>query len=256
MKRLVLLTAILSSIFLLSACTLSGKPVEPPTPTFAFPSPAATLQPTATVEIPLPTAALPTLAPSPTAVPTPQAVLPIEASVAFDNYILRAGPGRLFERVAVYEPGSQVWVLGRCMGLDWVMVETSDHRAGWMNTAGLEYLGDFSSLPVYTYPGAVILRGHVRNADQSPAAGIGVAVLPAGSSDADMREDVTTGTDGTWYAYLPDNSRGEWQVQAVSYRCPTAAPEGECQSPGTFPPAQVITLPDALNVSIEMRILP
>ncbi len=252
MKKMIFV--IFLSLILISGCTSRKSPTPQPAPPQVrqmSPTQVATY-----TEIPLPTAALPTLAPSPTLTPTPESILPIAASVAFDNYILRAGPGRLFDRVAMYSSGTSIQVLGRSMGIDWVMVQTADQRIGWMNTVGLEHLGDFSSLPIFKYPDAVMLGGHVWNLDKSPASGIGIRLIPAGSKDDDQREDVTTGPDGAWYAYLPAGSSGAWEVHAVSYSCPANVPTGQCTISGNLPASMTVSLPEALNVSIEMSMQP
>lgn len=245
---------ILFALILFSGCTFVNKPTPQPAPPQVRHMPPT--QVVTATEIPLPTAALPTLAPSPTQPPTQAAVLPIEASVSYDNYILRAGPGRLFERVSMYPSGAQILVLGRSMGMDWVMVQTSDQRIGWMNTVGIEQLGDFSSLPIYKSPGAVMLSGHVWNLDGLPAEGIVIRLIPAGSKDDDQREDVTTGPDGAWYAYLPAGSSGAWEVHAVSERCAANVPDGQCAIKGNLPESMTISLPEALNVSVEMSMQP
>lgn len=250
MKKISILAIVIVILVLTGACSVRVTPAAPPTVTLALLPPTATASlPTATLQ---PTAALPTLQPSPAASPTARPVLPIAATVSMDSLILREGPGRLFGRVALYDSGSQVSVLGRVTGDNWVLVQTDDHRSGWMITAGLEHLGDFSSLPVYTYQGAIMLTGHVWYADRSPVSGVTVAVFPSGSTDDNLREDVLTGPDGTWYAYLPGNSKGQWEVQVVS--CPAGLDLEACRE--TLPPGQVVTLPDAAEVSIEMSFKP
>jgi hypothetical protein len=252
MKKLTVV--ILLSLLLISGCRVDQSPTpQPAPPQVRQMSPTQVAVPT---EIPLPTAALPTLAPSPTFTPTPEAVLPIQASVASDNYILRAGPGRLFERVSMYSSGAEIRVLGRSMGIDWVMVQTADQRIGWMNTGGLDHLGDFSSLPIFKYPDAVMLSGHVWNLDGSPAQGIGMRLIPAGSKDGNQREDITTGADGAWYAYLPAGSSGAWEVHAVSHKCAADVPVEQCTINGNLPESMTISLPEALNVNIEMSMQP
>jgi hypothetical protein len=176
--------------------------------------------------------------------------------VVFDYFILREGPGRLFDRVAMYASGSQVLVLARAQGSEWVLVQTEDFQSGWMNTAGLKTLGDFSPLPIYQYPGAVMLSGHVWNIDQSPAPRIGVRVQPLDNMDPNLMENVTTGLDGTWYAFLPANASGSWEVQAVSYGCPPEVPVGQCSIVGNLPDRMTITLPDALSVNLELSLRP
>jgi len=250
MKNLSILGIAILLLTLLGACSVRETPAAPPTATLPLLLPTATEAiATATLQ---PTPALPTPQPTPTVSPTPRPVLPIPAIVTFDNFILRDGPGRLFSRVAMYTSGSQVTVLGRAMGNDWVLVQTDDHRAGWMNTSGLDHLGNFDSLPLYHAQGAVMLSGHVWSANRSPVSGITVAVFPAGSSDDNLREDVTTGADGTWYAYLPGNSKGDWEVQVVS--CPAGMDLETCRE--TLPSGQVVTLPNAAEVSIEMSFRP
>lgn len=250
MKKLAPLVTTGLILVLLSACSIRKTPAAPPAATLPL------LQPTSTAVIPTetlqPTAALPTLQPTPAASPMARPILPIAAAVTFDNFILREGPGRLFGRVAMYDSGSQVTVLGRVLGDNWVLVQTDDHRSGWMNTIGLDHLGNFTSLPVYTVQEAVMLTGHVWNTDRSPAAGFGIAIFPSGSTENDLREDVITGTDGAWYAYLPGNSKGEWEIQVVS--CPAGTAVEICRE--SLPPGQLVILPDAAEVSIEMSIQP
>lgn len=249
MKKLSILAVVMIILMLTVACSVRETPAAPPTATLLLLPTATETIPTATLQ---PTAALPTLQPTPAASPTARPVLPIAATVSMDSLILREGPGRLFGRVDLYDSGSQVTVLGRVLGDNWVLVQTADHRSGWMNTGGLDHLGDFSSLPVYTCQGSIVLTGHVWYADRSPVTGITIAVFPAGSSDDNLREDVATGTDGAWYAYLPGNSKGDWEVQVVS--CPAAMELETCRE--TLPPGQMVTLPDAAEVSIEMSFRP
>ncbi len=249
MKKSIILVVVIIILTFTAACSVRETPAAPPTATLPLLPTATKVIATAT---PQPTAALPTLQPTLTASPTPRPVLPIPATVTFDNFILREGPGRLFDRVDMYDSGSQVTVLGRVMGDNWVLVQTADHCAGWMNTSGLDHLGNFDSLPLYHAQGAIMLSGHVWSANRSPVSGITVAVFPAGSSDNNLREDVTTGADGTWYAYLPGNSKGDWEVQVVS--CPAAMDLETCRE--TLPAGQVVTLPNASEVSIEMSFRP
>ena len=147
-------------------------------------------------------------------------------------------------------------VYGRAQGPDWVFVKTSDNMAGWMNSVGLEYLGEFSTLPIYQVPFALQLKGHVWLADKTPANLIGVALQPVNNTNPELMDNVMTGADGAWYVYLPLDSRGSWVIGPNSYGCPKDQPNGECPTPGQFPDAQEVTLPDAANVNIEFNLLP
>ena len=117
----------------LAGCSLFSQPA--PTPTFPPSQTPLALLPTFTQA--LPTAALPALSPTPGATATIALIQPITATINVDNFKLRAGPGFLFDTVALYKINGSVSVLGRAPGDNWFYVETSDHRAGWMK---MEYL--------------------------------------------------------------------------------------------------------------------
>jgi hypothetical protein len=188
--------------------------------------------------------------------PQPQPLLLIQAVTMFDNYLLRTGPGRLFERIEMYASGYPVQIVAREAGNNWVLVITSDHRGGWMNIVGLQYEGDIVTLPIITITGAVILHGHVWNVDKSPADIIGVSLRPENNDNPNYQEHVMTGPDGAWYAYLPPNTSGYWVVGPDSYGCPKDVPTGQCSLTGTFPPPQTIGVPQLADVNIEFNILP
>ena len=83
----------------------------------------------------------------------------LSAKVIFDNYILRIGPGRLYERVDMYNSGAVITLIGREISNNWVLVQTSDNTSGWMNVVGLEIRGDLNSLPMFKIDNAQILAG-------------------------------------------------------------------------------------------------
>jgi hypothetical protein len=252
MKRSAVLVCVLFTASVLSGCSLFAQATPTSLP---LPSSTPVICP---VEIPLPTmeATMPALAPTPAPTATPSPVMTIEADIAFDNYLLRSGPGRLFERLGMYNAGETVNIIGREAGNNWVMVQTGDHYAGWMNIVGLSYMGDIITLPVFEVNDAQILRGHVWNVDKTPAALIGIGLQPAGNTDPNLQEQVSTSEDGAWYAYLPVNLTGDWQVGPNSYGCPANVPTGHCSLTGTFPAPQTVTLPMAGNINIEFNIQP
>jgi hypothetical protein len=252
MRKSFLLFTCLLILAVASGCNLPLA--STPTPTLP-PLPTVVILPT---EIPLPTT-IPVTQPTaeataaPTQAPTsqPNPLLLIQAQVAFDNYLLRTGPGRLFDHVAMYDQGESVQIVARETGNNWVLVITADNRGGWMNIAGLQYEGDIATLPAIVVTNAQILRGHVWNVDKTPADLIGVGLQPLTNTDPNLQEQVNTGPDGAWYAYLPINSKGQWVVGPNAYGCPKDVPTGQCSLVGTFPPAQTVTLPVSPDVWIE-----
>lgn len=251
MKRITFVLPIIVILSLSAGCAR----LNPSTPTSTYPPPITT-EPMPPTETPRPTVSLPTVPPTATAVPTEAAFSPVSATIVFDNYLLRAGPGRIFDRWGIYEEGDTVLVTARALGQDWVYVQASDAYSGWMNTVGLSSASGFGGLPLMNVPDAILIRGHVWNVDKSPAPYIGVSFQPLNNTNPDLTDNVNTGGDGAWYAYLPAGMRGEWVIGPNAYGCAPELPAGECSLTGTFPPAQTITLPDAQDVSIEFNIQP
>ena len=234
-----------------------------------FPAPATpTMAPTFTpivmpTEIPLPTAApiqepTPTFTPEPTS--TPAAVSMLDARVVFDSYILRTGPGRLFERIAMYDTDAEVTLIGREFSNNWVLVQTADNRSGWMNVVGLEIQGALGFLPVFEVKDAQVIYGHVYLQSQVPAQGIGVSLASTAEDLADSVDNSTTNADGLWAIYLPDDISGEYYIGPNAYACENSnaviPAEGGCILAGKLPDGQLISLPLDLDVAIEFQILP
>ncbi|MBA4386282.1 MAG: hypothetical protein C0410_16230, partial [Anaerolinea sp.] len=154
MKKIIGITLTVILVLTLTGCGLlvssTPTPIFIPTNTMAaFPTEAVVA-----TEIPLPTAIPPTATPEPTA--TPAQVAMISAEVTMDNYSLRTGPGRLFERVDTYTVGTVVSLLGREITNNWVLVQTNDSFSGWMNVVGLKPYGDINSLPLFKVDNAQV----------------------------------------------------------------------------------------------------
>jgi len=56
------------------------------------------------------------------------------------------------------------------------------------------------------------------DATGNPVTGVQFAVLQAGVSE-EIRTDATTDADGTFYAFLPADSKGSWWVEYVAISC-------------------------------------
>jgi hypothetical protein len=175
----------------------------------------------------------------------------IKAEVIFDNYLLREGPGRLFGQVAMYKTGTSVDIIGYARGGEWVLVQTQDHRSGWMNIVGLQYTGDIVTLPVIAVDNAQVLHGHVYKPGQNPASAIGVSLAPAFSSDPNLQDAANTNEAGEWYFYIPTDKTGQWYVGPNAYSCKSNAVDASCSLLWKLPDAQTVTLPFTQDVSIE-----
>ena len=122
MKKILLVAIFVIGISTLSACSQpTAAPLPTLTPTYSLLIVVPTQAPTAQ----LPTATLP---PLPTA--TTATFVPIQAEIIFDNYLLRIGPGRMFESIDMYDTGERVMLLGREPGNNWVLVQTKENYSG------------------------------------------------------------------------------------------------------------------------------
>lgn len=234
--------------FVLAGCG-KATPAALPTPTLTIPT--LILLPTQA-----PTAQLPTATPLPIPTPTTSPIVPIAAEVIFDNYQLRVGPGRMFDAVAMYETGDKVTLLARERGDNWVLVQTADNRSGWMNVVGLQFVGDISPLPVLAVINAQVLHGRVWAVDNTPATKIGVSISRAINDTPDLQDNSPTNANGEWYLYVPLGFTGDWWVGPNSYSPESSAVDSAGNLIGKLPDAQLVTIPQAADVSIEFALEP
>jgi uncharacterized protein YgiM (DUF1202 family) len=254
MKKSITLFSITLLAVLLASCNLLSTPTPQPTIVVTLPTDIIV-----STEIPLPTAqpvVLPTVTPQPTPIPTVAVVMPIPAEVTYDNYLLRKGPGRMFDRVAMYNTGDTVTLLAREPGNNWVLVQTSGYRSGWMNVVGLQFEGVLTTLPVLAVTNAQVIYGHVWRTDKTPATEVGVSIARINNPSPDLQDVSTTNEKGEWYLYVPLDTTAEWVVGVNSYACTSNVVDGTCALLGLLPGAQTLTLPLTANVSIEFSFLP
>jgi hypothetical protein len=205
----------------------------------------------------MPTAQLPTpTQPVIVHTPTTRAYDPIEADVIFDNYFLRTGPGRMFETIRMYATGDRVILLARERGNNWVLVQTSDNRSGWMNVVGLQLTGDVTPLPIIAVPDAQVIHGHVYRTDKTPATLIGVSIASVEDPTPERQDASTTNQQGEWFIYLPLDMDGDWVIGVNSYSPNSNAVNAGGTLMGSLPGAQQITLPLSADVNYEFSLLP
>jgi hypothetical protein len=243
MKRL------LTVFIVLLALTACNRPTPAPLPT-----PTATFEPLILLPTHAPTEPLPTPTVSKIeSTPTQAVYTPIDADVIFDNYLLRNGPGRMFDVVRMYDTGTKVALLAREPGNNWVLVQTEDNYSGWMNVVGLNLIGDVTPLPIIKVTNAQVLHGHVWALSKAPANNVGVSITRVYNPSPEYEDVSTTNSDGEWYLYLPINLEGDWVVGVNSYGCNSSVVDNptSCALIGMFPGAQAITLPQKADVNIE-----
>lgn len=249
MKKVIITFTLLLVVISLAACS---QPTPAPLPT-----PTATFSPLILLPTEMPTAQLPTpTQPVIVHTPTARAYVPIAADVIFDNYFLRTGPGRMFETIRMYATGDRVTLLARERGNNWVLVQTSDNRSGWMNVVGLQLTGDVTPLPIITVPDAQVVHGHVYRTDKTPATLIGVSIASVAEPTPERQDAVMTNPQGEWFIYLPLDLDGDWVIGVNSYSPNSNAVNASGTLMGNLPGAQKITLPLTADVNYEFSLLP
>ncbi len=236
---------LLAAVFL-AAC--SGSSFQSSTPTATYPA-LITTEPVFPTNTPLPTN-------TPTPRPTPTPYQPIEGRIVFDNLMLRKGPGFLFGVIDTYPIDQAVHLLGRAPGNNWLYVLTLDNLTGWMKVEGIELNGNIYDAPEVTPDGAVIVHGRVFAPNGSPASEIGLMVNPVGAGTDTSHQDVgVSDVTGRFYIYLPAGTSGDWTLVANAWGCKGSNVDQNCNLYGKFPPEQVITLPQAADSEIEVKML-
>lgn len=164
------------TVILLTSCSPAETPTAAPivSPLTATPAPAATIistedtsplnTPTSrpgTTSTPAKITATPTdsfasegdtlppLPPLTSATPgTPSAVFVVPCTVGADSLQLRGGPGPNYDTIKTLAAGTKLVALKYTTSGSWLLVETTQHEAGWVNTAAVACRGDLSRLPV------------------------------------------------------------------------------------------------------------
>ncbi len=229
--RSVRLLPIVLVLALSLACTLSPM-VSPPatqTPTPTIPVPTRTPPPpTATAyrtPTPLPNTPVP---PTPT---LPQAAF--TAEVLGERLNLRVGPSTLHTIIGTVTKGTYVSVIGKAPGDEWVFVESTSGKAGWLSVQFLQLHGSLSSLEDVQVKSSYIIAGQVVDSAGTPVNGVDLAVYQ-GEGPNQLRTDATSDATGHFYAYLPVGAQGTWTVEVVGVSCQSWIMDTSCRYHGVF----------------------
>ncbi len=240
-------TILLIAVLLLSGC--SPQPGVGDTP-------QATQVPASPVYTPIPTLThLPeaTATPSLPALPTPY--VPYYITTSADNVVLRSNPGYLFDAEMVLKDGSQLLVLGRAPGNEWILVQypyalTGLDLVGWVYALlTTSNPVDLKSAPLFQPLDVQMVRGHVADAQGKPISGVQFAFV-GGNSDNAPRNDAMTDDHGDFYAFMPPTYNGTWSVGYVALSCKSNIMDANCScrqgACGKVVPDSInITLPDS-----------
>jgi hypothetical protein len=141
---------------------------------------------------------------------------------------LRSGPSTLFNIVNTYPEDTQVIVRGKALGDEWVLVNTEDTNSGWMLAIYLDLPVAIENIPIVTDFEALTVYGKVVDTAGYAIDGITLAISNP-SVEVETRTDAHSNNDGEFYAYLPPDSVGLWQVSIVGINCQSVVMDENCR---------------------------
>jgi hypothetical protein len=202
----------------MSKATATPSPSFTPIPTFtATRRPSETLSPTRTS--------------SPTVPATATPFEPFTATVWADNVNLRTNPGYLFDIRTSIPQNTQVLVLGRSLGDEWIYVRLPSGLEGWVFAQLLDSPIDLNNAPILEPGPAQMVVGRVLDEAELPVSGIQFALIK-GPGDRPPRTDAITGPDGMFYAFLPLSADGEWNIYFTAIACTSNVMDQNCNCLG------------------------
>jgi uncharacterized protein YgiM (DUF1202 family) len=231
-------------VLLLTACNLPAS-----TPTEEIPVPP-TLQ--VNTQVPLVETATPTLTatilPTETPLPSPTATefAPFNVKASVDNFNVRTNPGYLFPVLMMVQQGTELTVYGQAPGGEWIYVKTPDGVYGWVFAKLIFDEPRLSQAPIREPEKVQLVNGFLKDVKGNPISGFHFALVQGSGLNA-PRNDAMTDENGEFFAYMPVNSSGVWNVSYVAYACTSNIVDADCN----FLPGQN-KLPDPLSIDITL----
>jgi hypothetical protein len=181
----------------------------------------------------------PTEPPVPTVTPTPNYLS--HAFVTSSNLNLRTGPSQLYNILDTYQQGDEVFLLGRIPNGKWVQVEAKRNDgsgrmfSGWMFADYLDLRINVDDLPIIDVPEEQTITGTVKDKEGEPINGIRVSAFYEPDGSAQIFADDTTGANGEFIIYVPENTAGDIDVQIVAINCNSVIMDSDCVLRKYFP---------------------
>ncbi|MFT3895211.1 MAG: hypothetical protein QM730_26600 [Anaerolineales bacterium] len=231
---------------LLASCTASQTPA--PTAETLEETPLALTATPETDATPLST-----LQPAPVISAVSSPYVPFSVVTNVDNLVLRANPGPLFEAKTTIPNATKLLVLGRTPGSEWLFVQTPLERTGWVFSQFITSESDLNLVPFMQPADMQIVRGRVLDENGKPVMGIQFAVVQAKAGSPPRINSITDET-GTFYAFLPVNTTGTWEISFTAIACTSPLMDKDCKClngvcGGPTPASTSVTLP--LDKSLE-----
>jgi len=215
--RKILVVLITNLIILMTyGCSMPGRGTIP---TLTPAKTSTSFQPSAPSETQRPVTTE-TLTVKPTEIPEPSATpfVPFKASVWADNVNVRTNPGYLFPAVRLLPKTTDLTILGKAPGGEWIFARTPDGTAGWVFAQLVESSNDLQAVPVVQPQDVQLIKGQVKDSSGTTIQGVGFSVVQ-GTGDHPPTNTVLTDLNGEFFSFMPSNALGEWTVSYVAIAC-------------------------------------
>jgi hypothetical protein len=159
---------------------------------------------------------------------TPASFMPFGVTTWVANALLRGGPGYLFPQLAILREGASLTVLGQSPGGEWLLVQTTDNRSGWVFAQLVDAGGsDLANVPHIQPPSVQVVVGKVTDLAGQPISGIQFSLVQ-GTGNGAPRSDAVTDGSGTFYAFMPLDAHGTWDVGFTAVSCKSNTMDSNC----------------------------
>jgi uncharacterized protein YgiM (DUF1202 family) len=158
-------------------------------------------------------------------IPTPQGTIQAVISTGYLN--LRSGPGVAFTFLGSYPNETEIKVLERAPGNEWLRVELQDGKTGWMSAAYLTVQGDLKQIPLGTVTDAQVVTGKIIDSVGESIEGIQLAL---GQNYFAPEFQIATISDenGEFFIYLPPQAVGAANIQIIGINCQSKIVNSNC----------------------------
>jgi hypothetical protein len=145
---------------------------------------------------------------------------------------LRFGPSTLTQITGTVYDGNYVQVQAKAPGDEWFFIRTTQGQDGWVSGDFIDLHGRLDAIPVSEPIDYYVIEGDVRDNANTPVNGVVLAVYQ--ESNPQFRTDATTGQNGHFYAYLPNDTSGRWIAEVVGIDCTSWIMGPDCRLTGSF----------------------
>jgi hypothetical protein len=216
MRKIKYMVSLIGVLLVAAGCSMPGREINPtiaPVETNTLAQP----QIPSITSLQISTQA-PSVTPTETSSPSATPFVPFTASVWADNVNVRTNPGYLFPAIRLLAKDTNLTILGKAPGGEWMFARTPDGTSGWVFAQLVQSSLDLKSVPIINPQDVQLIKGRVVDSTGTPIQGVGFAVVQ-GTDEHPSTNIVLTDSNGEFFSFMPISARGEWTVIYNAIAC-------------------------------------